>query len=59
MFFLILKQIPCVVRKVQSHKVAKRLFAVTHLLSPRNSQALGRVTSQGNVPNSADFMASN
>ena len=33
-------------------------FAVTHFLSPKNSQALGRVMSQGNVPNSADFMAS-
>ena len=34
-------------------------FAVTHFLSPKNSQALGRVMSQGNVPNSADFMVSN
>ena len=53
-------QIPAWFAKyVQSHKKAKRLFAVTHLLSPKNSQALGRVMWQGNVPNSADFMASN
>ena len=42
--------------------MAKCLFAVheTHLLSPKNSQALGRVMRQGNVlGNFADFIASN
>ena len=40
-----------------SYQVTK-LFSVTDVFSPKNSQAWGRVTWQGNVLNSADFMAS-
>ena len=40
-----------------SYKVTK-LFSVTDVFSPKNAQAWGRVTWQGNVLNSADFMAS-
>ena len=36
----------------------QNVFSVTDFLTPKNSQASRKVTWQGNIPNSADFMAS-